>query len=379
MKLTKLGDIIKLEYGKPLQQSDRKTDGRYPAFGANGAKARTDKYFYDKPSIIIGRKGSAGELTLTNGRFWPLDVTYFVTHDKNETDLLYIYHLLKTLNLPSFARGVKPGINRNDIYAIKVDLPSVEEQQQIVARLDAAFKKIDHAIELSEKNIQNAQNFFQAYLKSIYSNSPTDWSSSMLGEITSKIGSGATPKGGRSAYKDEGICLIRSLNIYDTYFKYENLAHLSDAQAEKLNNVTLEPKDVLLNITGASVARCYVTPANCLPGRVNQHVSIIRADKSRLLPEFLHYELISEKYKKMLLGIGEGKGSTRQAITKGQLQEFRVYYPAALEEQQELVSKIDLLLSKSKELGLNYKIKRTDLVALKQSLLTQAFFQGGVE
>jgi type I restriction enzyme S subunit len=84
-EVRKLGDVLKLEYGKPLAQEKRNTNGKHPVFGANGIIARSDEYFYDKPSIIVGRKGSAGEINLVVEKFWPLDVTYFVTFDEKNT------------------------------------------------------------------------------------------------------------------------------------------------------------------------------------------------------------------------------------------------------------------------------------------------------
>lgn len=379
MHLTTLGEIIKLEYGKPLPQSDREEKGPYPAYGANGIKARTNKYLYDKPSIIVGRKGSAGELNLIDGKFWPLDVTYFLTHDEQVTDLLYLYHLLKTLNLTSMARGVKPGINRNDIYAIRVSIPSLDIQRQVVAKLDAAFEKIDRAIELNEKNISHSKNIFDATLRSYFDQEHQDWTTEVLGSITTKIGSGATPKGGKNSYQDTGVSLIRSLNVYDTYFKYDKLAHLSREQAEKLSNVELQSKDVLINITGASVARCTVVPEDCIPGRVNQHVSIVRVDQSKMIPEFLHYQLVSDRYKKLLLGIGDSNGSTRQAITKGQLQTFTLHFPSLLNQQAQIVDTIDKVLRFSQVLISKYTQKTGHLRALKQSMLNEAFLGSDVK
>jgi type I restriction enzyme S subunit len=74
----KLGSVLKLEYGKPLPELDRDENGPFPAYGANGVKCRSKKFFVAEPSIVVGRKGSAGEVTLAEGRFWPLDVTYFL-------------------------------------------------------------------------------------------------------------------------------------------------------------------------------------------------------------------------------------------------------------------------------------------------------------
>jgi predicted nucleotidyltransferase len=119
-KVKKLGEVIKLEYGKPLDNSFRKSDGLYPIYGANGVKGRTDKFYCDKETIIVGRKGSAGEINLSEAKFWPLDVTYFVTFDNTENDLQFLYYLLSKQQLTKLAKGVKPGINRNEVYDLSV-------------------------------------------------------------------------------------------------------------------------------------------------------------------------------------------------------------------------------------------------------------------
>src|SRR5690606_19503768 len=126
------------------------------------------------------------------------------------------------------------------------------------------------------KNIENGRELFDSYLNNIFSNPGPDWRREPLKNITKKIGSGATPRGGKKAYKASGVSLIRSMNVHDRRFKADNLAFIDDTQAAELSNVTLQPNDVLINITGASIARCCVCPGEYLPGRVNQHVSILR-------------------------------------------------------------------------------------------------------
>ena len=132
----KIGDFLTLEYGKPLEKSLRKAGGAYPVYGANGVKDWSDEFYYDKQTVIIGRKGSAGEITLSEEKFWPLDVTYFVRFDETEYDLKFVYFLLSQLDIPSLATGVKPGINRNNVYEITVSCPPINEQKRIVNILD---------------------------------------------------------------------------------------------------------------------------------------------------------------------------------------------------------------------------------------------------
>lgn len=147
-----------------------------------------------------------------------------------------------------------------------------------------------------------------------------------LKKITNKIGSGATPTGGKSAYKEEGISLIRSLNVYDYSFSYENLAYIDEVQAKKLSNVEIHENDILLNITGASVGRCCKVPRQIIPARVNQHFSIVRVDNNCANVDYILYYINSPHNKLRLLNIAQG-GATREALTKEAIENFIVELP----------------------------------------------------
>ena len=157
-----------------------------------------------------------------------------------------------------------------------------------------------------------------------------------LSEITSKIGSGSTPRGGKESYKAHGISLVRSLNVYDSHFNYENLAHIDKKQAKKLSNVTLEKGDILLNITGASVARCCIVPTDILPARVNQHVSIIRTNDNAN-NKYVFYCLVSPMGKARLLNLAQG-GATREALTKETLEKFEIELVDNTDTQQKIAT-----------------------------------------
>lgn len=137
-----------------------------------------------------------------------------------------------------------------------------------------------------------------------------------LGDVSEKIGSGSTPKGGQSVYIEDGVSLIRSQNVYNMEFSYNGLAHIDDNAAKILKNVVLKEEDILLNITGDSVARCCIVPKDVLPARVNQHVSIVRVDTSLINPKFLMYYLVSPFMQKYLIMLAQGKGASRSALTK---------------------------------------------------------------
>ncbi|MCQ2214898.1 MAG: restriction endonuclease subunit S, partial [Bacteroidales bacterium] len=157
-------------------------------------------------------------------------------------------------------------------------------------------------------------------------NLPEGWRMGCLGEVCSKIGSGSTPKGGQDSYLSEGISFIRSMNVFDSFFERNDLAHITEGQAKALDSVTVQDKDILLNITGASVGRCCMVPSDILPARVNQHVMIIRAKESTY-QHFLLYQINNENTKRELLTASES-GSTREALTKREVELQKILIPS---------------------------------------------------
>ncbi|MDB2321644.1 restriction endonuclease subunit S [Flavobacteriaceae bacterium] len=285
----------------------------------------------------------------------------------------YLFHFFLSINLYDISnKAGLPSITQSRVESIKILLPSIQEQKEIVEILDQAFKSIDKAKANIEKNIVNAKELFQSKLNQIFSKAGQGWKKNTLKEVTTKIGSGATPRGGKSSYKETGISLIRSMNVYDIGFKKKNLAFIDDEQAAKLNNVTVEQEDVLLNITGASVARCCIVPKEYLPARVNQHVSIIRLD-GKIIPSFVHYSLTSKYNKKLLLGIGEEGGSTRQAITKSDIESFVISYPFDKQKQKEIIETLDIFDNHIQSVLLAYNEELENLGELKKSILQKAF------
>ena len=167
----------------------------------------------------------------------------------------------------------------------------------------------------------------------IQSHDHNRWTTIELGEVCTKIGSGATPRGGKEVYLDEGpYTLIRSQNVYNDGFHHEGLAFIGEHHATQLQNVEVLEKDILLNITGDSVARICQVTRDILPARVNQHVAIIRPDPINLDPGYLRYYLTSPEMQTMLLSWA-GSGGTRNALTKGMIESLEIRLPPIPEQQ----------------------------------------------
>lgn len=193
----------------------------------------------------------------------------------------------------------------------------------------------------------------------------SEWPIVKLGDICDKIGSGATPKGGKDAYCSEGISLIRSQNVLDFEFSDDGLAYINDEQARKLNNVEVKSGDVLLNITGDSVARVCVVEDSFLPARVNQHVAIVRGNAKKVICSYLLYFLQMEKPHLLQLA---SAGATRNALTKGMIEQLELAIPP-LDVQRRMVAILDALQQK---IHTNNKIN-DNLYEILQSVFQSRF------
>ncbi len=257
----------------------------------------------------------------------------------------YVFWFLKgkTEYLNSLGRGATfKELSKSIVENINIPLPPLTIQKQIATTLDTASE----IIKLRKKQFDELNNLIKSVFYNMFGDPVTNekgWKVKKLKEVTKKIGSGATPRGGKENYKKEGISLIRSMNVYDGQFIYDDLAFIDEDQAKQLNNVIVEADDVLINITGASVARSCIVPIDVLPARVNQHVSIIRPIKNIVDKFYLNNLFIYDTFKQNLLIIASAGGATREAITKNQLEELIIPVPPLCQQKKfaEIVTKIE--------------------------------------
>lgn len=361
-----VGEILTLEYGKPLADTDRKADGQYPVYGANGEKDRTNKFYHGRPSIIVGRKGSAGEVNLTEEKFWPLDVTYFVKFNENQYYLRFLYYLLKKLELPKLAKGVKPGINRNEVYSISTSVPPLPEQQRIVAILDGAFDAIAKARANAEKNLQNARELFESYLGATFSMGGNGWVESTIGELIRFIDyRGHTPE-----KTESGMRLITAKNVKMGYLQETPMEFVSPDIYNKWMTRGIPKRGDVLFTTEAPLANIAQLDTD---EKVvfAQRIIIMQPDANKLDSTFLKYLLLSSPVQQRIHE--KGTGATVKGIKAKLLKTVIISFPKNLQQQCEIVSKLDALSSETQRLEAIYLQKLAALDELKQSLLHQAF------
>lgn len=213
--------------------------------------------------------------------------------------------------------------------------PSDEPASVLLERIAAEKAKL-----ITDKIIKNQKPLPVITDEEEPFNLPRGWAFQRLGNLTSRLGSGSTPRGGKNAYVDTGIIFLRSQNIWNDGLKLDDTAYISDETHQKMENTCVFPNDVLLNITGASLGRSTIFPEALVTANVSQHVTIIRLIYPSFC-KFLHLAIMSPLVQK--LAWGRQVGMAIEGLSKKVLEQFELPVPP-LKEQNRIVAKVDELM-----------------------------------
>jgi len=158
-EMVEFDSVCTLEYGASLPKKNR-VEGEYPVVGSNGITGWHNEYLIEAPAIVVGRKGSAGEVVYIDKHCFPIDTTYYVKTNTDNIDFIYLFFILKSMNLQDLKGGAGiPGLNRNDVYRTKkIPLPSLEIQKEIVNHIDKEQELVNannDLIEIFEQKIKD--------------------------------------------------------------------------------------------------------------------------------------------------------------------------------------------------------------------------------
>ena len=342
---------------------------------------------------VTSRNGEKISIALADEYEKALVSQIYVVFEVVDTSILLPEYLMMWFSRPEFdryARYHSHGSTREtfdwaDLCETELPIPSIEEQIELVKQYHTISDKIKVNEQICEKLETTAQTLYKHWFvdfefpnedgksyksfggKMVFNEElakeiPEGWEVRSLGEICEKIASGSTPTGGKDNYLKVGISLIRSMNVYDLDFIYDDLAFIDEIQAKKLSNVIIKEDDVLINITGVSVTRCAIVPSDVLPARVNQHVMIIRSKNIFKLNHYILFNLVSNESKNKLLGVSQS-GSTREAITKSDIESFEILLP-----DLDIIDSFNLVVKITSEL-INKNRKQNQKLTQLQSLL----------
>ncbi len=325
-----LGEVCEFRYGKALPAHDR-VGGDFGVFGSNGQVGRHDKPLTAGSTIIVGRKGSFGEVTYSEDACWPIDTTYFVDATATEADLRWLYYRLKALPLTSLNRAAAvPGLNRADAYSLRLLLPPLQEQRRIASLLDAA-----DCIAHSRREALTSLDHLISAVSGRWFDEPAPVVP--LGDHVRFLTSGA--RGWAKYYAERGARFVRSLDVRMNEIASTDAVYVDAPNSAEARRIRIEAGDVLLTITGSRIGRAAEAPCDLAGAYISQHVAIIRADENRLLPGYLALWLTHPAHGQRQIAARQ-YGQTKPGLNFDQIRSFQLPVPE-LSRQQALLRFVD--------------------------------------
>ncbi|MGM0609026.1 MAG: restriction endonuclease subunit S [Candidatus Muiribacteriota bacterium] len=363
LPLKTFDEVLEIRSGRN-QKEVLDTNGEYPIIGSAGKiMGYANSYICEENTTIIGRKGTINSPMIINEKFWNVD-TAFGLHAKEELDKKYLFYFCQNFDFTKLDRGSgRPSLVKSDLLKIKIPIPPIEKQKQIVAVLDKAFDAIDSAKQNLQKNLDNAQDLFQSRLNEIFSQKGEGWEEKTLGEVC-KTAAGGTPLKSKKEYYENGtipwLCSgeVKQGNIYSSanYITQQGLDN-SSAKIFPINTVVV----AMYGATAGDVGMLKLQTST------NQAVCGIFPSKL-LLPKFIYYAFTFKKSNLIAQAIGNAQPNISQSKIKNTLIPL-----ISKDKQKQIVKELDRLKEQTKQLEKYYEQKLKNLDELKKSVLQKAF------
>jgi type I restriction enzyme S subunit len=319
---TTLGDVCKIKYGKDHKKLE---DGDIPCYGSGGIMRYVDSILYDKPSVLIPRKGTLSNLFFINEPFWTVDTLFYTQIDESIIKSNYLYYKLKTYNLADLNVGsAVPSLTTSVLNQLPFSIPKDIEEQKAIANILSAFDDKIENLQAQNKTLeQTAQTIFKEWFGKyqVGDELPQGWSVDSLENLSEEITRGFTTK---YVEKSNLINLNQKVNK-GTYLDKQHFKFYSD-DTEVPKNKIIQKYDILLNSLGqGTLGRVHLYTEETDNIIADQHVSILRFGENF---SFYVYQTLSSSYGQFRLE-NEITGSTGMLMLNiSKVREFKIIVPS---------------------------------------------------
>lgn len=335
-----LGDEIELAYGKGLPQRSR-IPGEFPVFGSNGQVDTHNESLLNGPGIIVGRKGSVGEVIWTNKDFWPIDTTYYVKLKNQDDNLKYWYYQLKTLGLNHLnSHSAIPGLNRDVAYAKPVIKRAPDEQKKIADILGT----IDEKIELNRRMNETLEQMGQALFRHYFITNPEveKWEEKNLGDILDLRG-GLSYK---ASFLSDDKTDMPMVTMGCVSGKYRiNLDAIKRYTGDYKEQHLLNPGDIFIATRDVTQDRVLIGSPAIIPETLGQAICATNlykvVKKESVSTEFLYQLMRTSRYREQI--VAHAKGSTIVMLTKDSVLNYKFRIDFSSKIYQKYVEKSEAI------------------------------------
>lgn len=392
----KLGEICRIGIGRTPSRSDislwdknKETHNYWVSIADMGATENgyifdTKEYISDKAAeniqiipkgtLLLSFKLTLGKTAIAGTDLYTNEAIANLPFIGNEINREFLSYYFQFFNWEKYSAGdekvLGKTLNKKKLDVLPVYYPSLEVQQRIVERLDAAFENIDKLKANAEKQLAEARTLFQKSLAKAME--PKEgWEEKNVKDLSLLITKGSSPKWQGNSYVDsDGILFVTSENVREGSLVFNPAKYVDKSFNQKQRRSILKKDDVLVNIVGASIGRAAIFDIDVEDANINQAVCLVRLDKQILSPRYLCLFLNSEhafsQYDAMV------KDTARANLSLENIGSLKIGVPP-LAEQQRIVERLDAL---SENIRKYEEIQRqiiSECDALKQALLRKVF------
>src|SRR4030067_3249288 len=359
--LPRVSDLIELNYGKGLKESDRKV-GAVPVYGSNGIVGKHNVALTKGPSIIIGRKGTVGAVHFSPMPCWPIDTTYYIDNFGG-LNAQFLMHAFRNLDLADLDTSTAiPGLNRKNIYEQKVPLPPLNEKKRMVAKVEELLTRVNATKERLAKVAMILKRFRQAVLAAVCSGRltedwreinrsltnyaeeelPLGWRTALVSEVIETLKYGTSQK---CSYEKHGVPVLRIPNIEQGVITHSDLKY-AELREKESQQLCLRSGDILMIRSNGSVSlvgRSALVRETDKDFAYAGYLIRLRPNVEKILPAFLNLVLGSQDVR-IQIEVPVRSTSGVHNINGEEVRALRFLLPP-VGEQYEIVRRVELMVN----------------------------------
>ena len=332
----KLGECVRIRNGSDYKHLG---PGKVPVYGSGGIMTYVDEYVYDKPSVLIPRKGSIEKLYYVDSPFWTVDTLFYTEINVEIVGPRYLYYVLQKEHLEQYnTAGGVPSLTQKVLNDIPIPVPPVKIQREVVEVLDKfALLTAELTAEL-EKRKKQYEHYRDKLLK--FTPPLTEIEIIELGEVIKSLNTGLNPRRFFQLNTDDAMNYYVTIReMHGGRIEFSDKTDRINDEAMRLcnNRSNLEKGDVLFSGTG-TIGEMVVLEETPTNWNIKEGVYTIKPDQTKILPKFLRYILMSTPIR--LSYLSKVAGGTVKSISMGDMKKIKIPLPT-LKKQAEVVALLD--------------------------------------
>ena len=392
-----LGEICNLQNGYAFKSMDYSKEGHFviritnvqngiislrnPKYIKIDKDPAFSKYILNRGDILISLTGNVGRVAIINDEHLPCVLNQRVARvtniDTEKVDIKYLFHNLQSTflqkKIEELSRGTaQANVSTKDILSIKIELPKLSIQKNIIKKLNLTSNNIYKANSALIDKQKNIKHLKSSILFSKLNNKSEEWKTSLLKDVAYTAGrigwKGLTAK----EYVDDGplFLSVHSLNHGD-YVDFSRAFHITQERYDESPEIKLKSNDILICKDGAGIGKVGIVKEVFSPSTINGSLLLIRS-LDKIIPKYLYYYLISPMFQKLVKE--KIDGATTPHLYQREIKYFPISYPSKT-NQEKIVLEIESLIKKSNHLSENYSLMIDEYNHLKSSIALKELFE----